>query len=92
MSAPNEDTAMWAAFRTDKQQAARARKEANLAILRASTIPFQFRNGGDVVLLRGFGYPSLDFYPTKNKWYAGSGRETHGDASALVEWLKRRSL
>lgn len=89
MSAPNEDTAMWAAFRTDKQQAARARKEANIAILRASTIPFQFRNGGDVVLVREKGYPSVDFWPSVDKWTM-NGKTTHGDASALIKalWLQ----
>lgn len=91
MSAVNEATEMWAEIRREEQEKAQKRKAANLAVLRASVIPFQIRNDGDVVLVRDKGYPGLDFWPSKNKWSVG-GRTMMGDAGALIEFLKRRAL
>ncbi len=91
MSAGNEITEMWREIHAEEQAKREARKVANLAVLRATTIPFEYRNFGDVVLLRNKSYPGLDFYPGTNKWKVGA-RFMLGDAHELVLWLKRRAL
>lgn len=75
----------------EERQRAEKRKAENLAILRASVIPFEYRNGGDVVLIRNRAYPSIDFYPTKNKWRVGT-RYVLGSAQALLDWLRLRAM
>lgn len=91
MTAVNETTAMWSDFRAEQAEKRRIRKEANLSILRSTTIPFEYRNGGDVVMLRNKAYPVIDFWPSTNKWLIGA-KYGMGDAAALVEMLKRRAL
>ena len=91
MTAVNETTQMWKDYHAEQAEKRSIRKEANLAILRATTIPFEYRNGGDVVLLRSTSYPAIDFYPSTDRWKIGSKPGT-GDASALVELLRRRAM
>ena len=67
-----------------------ARARVNLAVLRASTIPFIVDDVGQVKL-RDRGYPAIDFSPGQNKWLVG-GRTMLGDAGALIEFLKRKAL
>lgn len=76
---------------TEERQRAEKRKVENLAVLRASVLPFEYRNGGDVVLIRSVGYPAVDFYPTKNKWRVGT-RYVLGSAQQLLDWLKLRAM
>lgn len=66
------------------------RARANLAILRASTIPFIVDDAGQVKL-RHAGYPAVDFAPALNRWTVGD-RTMLGDANVLVEYLNRRAL
>jgi hypothetical protein len=87
----NETTEMYREIRQDEQKKHADRKEANLSVLRASTLPFKFQNAGDVVLVRHRGYPAIDFWPTVNKWRVGD-RYMMGDAQALIDFLKRRAL
>lgn len=91
MMAVNETTQMWSEIHQEQAEKRRARKEVNLSILRATTISFEYRNGGDVVLLRDKAYPSIDFWPSTNKWRVGS-KYGMGDALALVKMLKRRAM
>lgn len=94
MSSPhlvNETTQMWAEVHAEQAEKRRLRKEVNLSILRATTIPFEYRNGGDVVMLRHKAYPAIDFWPSTNKWLIGA-KPGMGDANALVELLRRRAL
>jgi len=90
-NAPNEVTEMWKEIHQEEQQKGEARKASNLVILRASTLPFQYRNGGDIVLIRNKAYPAIDFWPTRNKWRVGD-RNMLGDAQALIDFLKRRAM
>ncbi|ADX42575.1 hypothetical protein [Tetrasphaera phage TJE1] len=91
MSAATDTALMYEELRREQQEKGQVRKEANLRVLRGTTIPFEFRNGGDVVILRNKHYPAVDFYPTKNKWTVGT-RTVLGDAHEFVLWLKRRAL
>ena len=90
-NAINETTELWRSIHQEEQAKRAARKEANLAILRGTTIPFEYRNFGDVVLLRNKAYPAVDFYAGTNHWKVG-GKNMMGDAHQLVLWLKRRAL
>ena len=90
-NAPNEDSEMWREYHKDQSEARTRRKEANLAILRASVIPFVYRNNNDVVMVRLPGYPKVDFWTTANHWKTGN-RDMKGDANALIDWLKRRVM
>lgn len=91
MSATSDTALLYQALHQEQQEKGQARKEVNLKVLRGTTLPFEFRNGGDVVLLRNKHYPAVDFYPTKNKWTVGT-RTMLGDAHEFVLWLKRRAL
>lgn len=91
MSAATDTALMYEDLRREQQEKGQVRKEANLKVLRSTTIPFEFRNSGDVVILRNKHYPAVDFYPTKNKWTVGT-RTVLGDAHEFVLWLKRRAL
>ncbi len=91
MNTINETTEMWRDIHQEQAEKRRLRKDVNLSILRATTIPFEYRNGGDVVMLRNRAYPSLDFWPSTNKWLIGS-KYGLGDATALVDMLKRRAM
>jgi hypothetical protein len=73
-----------------QEQARIIRARANLAILRASTIPFIVNDVGQVKL-RDRGYPAIDFAPSQNEWLVGN-RKMLGDATALIEFLKRRAI
>jgi len=66
------------------------RAKANLAILRASTIPFIVESSG-LVKVRDKGYPAIDFDPGQQVWLVGN-RKMMGNATALIDWLKRRAL
>jgi len=64
------------------------RLEANLSVLRASTIPFVYHENIATVLVREKGYPSVDFYASQSKWkVCASGKIVFGDAERLVRWL-----
>jgi hypothetical protein len=67
--------------------------ESNLKILCASKIPFDYRKGNRVVLVRWRGV-SADFYPTTNKWKINDERQTvrNGDASDFLTWLVQYAL
>lgn len=75
----------------EERKRAEKRKAENLAILRASVLPFEYRNGGDVVLIRDKAYPAVDFYPSTNKWRVGT-RYVLGSAQQLLDWLKLRGM
>ena len=87
----NETTQMWNEIHQEEAQKGQERKEKNLLILRASTLPFEYRNDGDVVMVRDKGYPAIDFWPTKNKWRIGT-RYMLGSADDLIDFLKRRAM
>lgn len=87
----NEVTEMWREIHAEEQTKRHERKEKNLAILRETTLPFEYRNQGDVVLVRVAGYPKVDFYPSTNKWKFGE-RYILGNAYTFVLWLKKRSM
>lgn len=76
---------------TEERERAEKRKAENLANLRASVLPFEYRNGGDVVLIRDKAYPAIDFYPSRNKWRVGT-RYVLGSAQQLLDWLKLRAV
>jgi hypothetical protein len=88
---PNEESEFWREVNQAQAEARAKRKTANLAILRASTLPFIYRNNSDVVLVRDKGYPALDFWPNTNHWKVGN-RNMAGDAQALIEFLKRKAM
>ncbi len=67
-----------------------ARARANLAILRASTIPFIVEPSG-LVKVRSLGYPAIDFDPGQNVWIVGN-RKRMGDGQSLIDWLKRKAM
>lgn len=90
MSSANEATEMWKEVREHEKKVHEERKGKNLAILRASPtrIDILVKNGGDVLLIRDRHYPSVDFYPSTNKWKVGN-RMMMGNAEALLDWLGR---
>jgi hypothetical protein len=90
-SQPNEATELWREVHQTQAEALAKRKAANLEILRASTIPFVYRNNNDCVQVRSAGYPVLDFWPSTNQWKLGN-RDMMGDANALLDYLKRRAM
>lgn len=69
----------------EQKHVERARK--NLAVLRASTLPFKFESN-DTVTVRDKAYPVVEFSPSQNRWFA-KGRWVLGDAQALIDWLWR---
>ena len=87
----NETNQIWREVHEDQAKARAARKVKNLEVLAASTIPYETRNDGDVVLIRARGYPIVDFWPSTNKW-ATSGRYMMGNAESLIAWLKKKAF
>ena len=67
------------------------RASANLAILRASTIPFIVEYGDGLIRIRDKSYPAIDFKLGQNEWLVGN-RKMLGDAQALIDFLKRRAM
>lgn len=89
MSYPNEANQLWREVHQGQAASRARRKKSNLAILRASSLPFIYRNDNDTVLMRDPRYPQIDFYCPMSKWIY-NGRYVLGDAQALVEWLERK--
>ena len=87
----NETTDLWKEVNQAQAEARAKRKAVNLAILRASVLPFTYRNNNDVVMVRSPGYPAVDFWPSTNHWKVGN-RDMMGDASALIDYLRRKAM
>jgi ribosomal protein L15E len=88
---PNETTELWKEVHQSQAEARAKRKFANLEILRASVLPFTYRNDNDVVLVRDAHYPAITFWPSANHWKVGN-RDMMGSASDLIDYLRRKAM
>lgn len=91
MNTTNETTELWREVRQGQAEARARRKATNLLILRASTLPFIYKNDNDHVMVRDRNYPALDFWPSTNHWKIGN-RDMMGDAQALIDFLRLRAM
>jgi len=89
MSTANDVNTLWDSVNQTQAAARTRRKEKNLAILRASSLPFLYRNANDSVLIRDQRYPEADFSTLTSKWRY-NGRHILGDATEFLAWLERK--
>jgi hypothetical protein len=87
----NETSEIWSDYHKEQAEARTKRKESNLAILRASVIPFLCRDDGDVVRVCSPGYPEIIFWPSLNGWRIGN-INVDGTAKDLINYLQRRAM
>lgn len=83
-----ETTALWSEVNQSQAAARAKRKEANLAILRASSVRFAYFNDNGRVMPPA-GYPVCEYFPAVGYWKY-NGRHILGDATAFLEWLERK--
>ena len=89
MSSAIESTDLWSQVNQTQAQSRTRRKEANLAILKASRLPFIFRNANDVAQVRDERFPCVEYHLPTSKWKY-HGRHILGDAQAFIDWMNRR--
>lgn len=92
MTTDLDDSAMWREHRERVKSRHQFWYEENLAILRASDIPFKLTPDGTCCLFRQEGKPKVDFYPHTGRWrvpakHTGTFR---GQAKAFLAWYAKQ--
>ena len=81
----------WEAWKAAKQARHARFRTQNTAVLEASGLLLDFRNGGETILFRQPGKPRCDFFPSTGRWRVAGRDETfNGGAEAFLGWYRKQ--